>query len=217
MAEVDEGATLLDVELDERADPRQGLVVAPEVGRVVAGPAHRLGHGHPVEVAEPAGAVGAEGPGDDPRAGAGHAEAGALLVREVDDAHGALGMKAVLAQPVNGGERPDNPQRAVEGAAAGHRVQVGADDHARVTVGHGRVRVAPPAPLVPHPVGHEVQAPGGALPREPLPQVMVLAGPGEPGVAPTPLVHPEGLEVVPHPPERRSGPAVSWRDGHGSI
>src|SRR3546814_2960651 len=47
-------------------------------------------------------------------------------------------------------------ERAVEGPAAGHRVQVGAQ-HDTGTVG---VRIAPPGPLVACPVGHEVEPAG---------------------------------------------------------
>ena len=56
-----------------------------------------------------------------------------------------------------------------------------------------------------------------ALAGEPLAQVVVLAGPGEPVVPAGLAVDAEGLEVVPHPSEPRSGPAVEWRRGHGSI
>ena len=43
-----------------------------------------------------AGPVGVEGTGDDARAGAGDAEAGALLVDEVDDAERHVGLDAAL-------------------------------------------------------------------------------------------------------------------------
>ncbi len=217
VAEVDQAAALLDVQLDERADPGEGLVVAAQGARVAAGAAHRLGHRHAVVVGEAAGPVGPEGTGDDARPRAGDAEPGALLVGEVDDPHRAGRGEAVVAQLVDRRERADDPERAVEGTPVGHRVEVRADDDAGVTGGHRGIRVAPPRPLVAHPVGGEVEAAFGALAGEPLAQVVVLAGPGEPVVAAALAVDAQGLEVVPHPTEPRGGPAVEWRRGHGSI
>ena len=157
VAEVDEAAALLDVQLDEGADPGEGLVVAAEGGRVAAGAAHRLGHRHAVVVGEPAGPVGPERTGDDAGPRAGDAEARALLVGEVDDPHRAGRGEAVVPQLVDRRERTDDPERAVEGATVGNRVQVRADDDAGVTGGHRGIRVAPPGPLVAHPVGGEVE------------------------------------------------------------
>ena len=216
VAELDQAAALLDVQLDERADPGERLVVAAEAGRVAAGAPHRLGHRHAVVVGEAAGPVGPQRPGDDPRARAGDAEPGALLVGEVDDPHGPGRGEAVVPQLVDRREGTDDPERAVEGATVGHRVEVRADDDAGVPGGHRGIRVAPPGPLVAHPVGGEVEPAVGALAGEPLAQVVVLAGPGEPVVARrcSPST-PEGLEVVPHPSEADGGPAVQWRRGHG--
>ena len=126
---------------------------------------------------------------------------------------GRAGHEAVVPQLVDRRERPDDTERAVEGPTVGHRVEVRADDDAGVAGGDRGIRVAPPGPLVAHPVGREVEPTVGALAGEPLAQVVVLAGPGEAVVAPAVVVEAQGLEVVPHPPEPRGGPAeavASW-------
>ena len=186
----------------------------PRCGRVVARRAHRLGHRHAVASASP-GPVGVERAGDDPRAGAGDAEPGALLVGEVDDAHRAAGVKPVLAQQVHARRAPHDAERPVEGAAVGHRVEVRADDDAGVPGGDRGVRVTPPGPLVAHPVGREVEASGGALAGEPLPQVVVLAGPGEPVVAPVSASRPTDsrschIRRNAERPRRRALASWSW-------
>ena len=58
----------------------------------------------------------------------------------------------------------DHPERAVEGAAVGHRVQVRADDQPGPAGRHGGVGVAPPRPLVAGAVLDEVEATRGASP-----------------------------------------------------
>ena len=81
--EVDKGAALLDVQLDEHADPVQRLVVPPERGGVGACGAHRLGQAHAVAVAQFPGRIRVEQAGEQAAAHAGDAEARTFLVGEV--------------------------------------------------------------------------------------------------------------------------------------
>jgi hypothetical protein len=124
VAEVDEAATLLDVQLDEGADPGERLVVAPERAGVAPGSSHRLGHRGAVTVGQATGSVRTEDAGDDARARAGDPEAGALLVDEVHRADGAGRGEAGRPQVVDGREGADDAERAVERAAVWNRVQV---------------------------------------------------------------------------------------------
>ena len=113
-----------------------------------------------------AGPVGGQRAGDHPRPGAGHAEPGALLVDEVHHPDRPGRPEALGPQRVHRGERADHAERAVVRAAVGDRVQVRAGHHP----GAGsRVRVAPPRPLVAHPVLDQVQPAGGALSRRTTP------------------------------------------------
>ena len=146
--------------------------------RGVPRPRDGLGHRHAVGVGEPGGPLGGERAGEDARARARHPEPGALLVAEAGHAERARRAEPVRAQHVERGERADDAERAVERAAVGHGVQVGAGDDA----GPIRVGIAPPGDEVARPVGRDVQPPGLGLAREPVPQLGVLPGPGEPPV-----------------------------------
>ena len=99
-AQVDQRPALLDVQLDERADPAQRLRVGPQ--RRVARPRDGLGHRDAVGVGEPGGPLGGERAGEDPRARAGDAEPRALLVAEAGHAE----------RPRRGGTRPRAGRRA---------------------------------------------------------------------------------------------------------
>ena len=116
---------------------------------------------------------------------------------------GRDGLETALAQLVERREGAHDAERPVEGPAVGDRVEVRADDDARVAGGDGGVGVAPPRPLVAHPVGRDVEAALSALPDEPLAQVAVGAGPGEAVVPAAVVVSPDTLEVPPHPEEPR--------------
>ena len=99
-------------------------------------------------------------------------------------------------QAVEGQEGADHTERTVVRAAVGNAVQVGAGDHTR-----SRVRVTPPGPLVPHPVGGEVQSPPGRLTGEPLTEDVVLGGEGVATVAPGPRVASDVGQLGPLPVE----------------
>ena len=196
---VGERAALFDVQLDEGVHPGQRLGVVAEARRVAAGSRDRLGHRRPVGVGQAEGAVGRERTGDEARSGTGDPEPGALLVAETG--HGQRNSRSQPggAQRVDRRERRDHPERAVEGPAVRDRVQVRADGHAagRPVRADG-VGVAPPGPLVAGAVQGEVQTPSGALPGEPLPQRVVLAGPGVPPVPAGRRVPADRGELGPH-------------------
>ena len=124
VAGVDQRPALLDVQLDESADPARVSSSRPSSlglpGRRRIASAMR----DPVGVGQPAGPVRVQLPGDDPGPGAGDAEPGALLVGEVDDGDRPTGREPVVPQGIERGEGADHAQRPVEGAAVGHRVQV---------------------------------------------------------------------------------------------
>ena len=120
---------------------------------------------------------------------------------------GRAGTNPPRAQGVDGGERGDDAERPVEGAAVGHGVQVRAEDDTRAASVRWRsVGIAPPGPEVAGPVVDEVEPPGGRLAGEPLPQVGVLARPGEAPVAAGARMPPDPGEVGPHPVEGRPLP-----------
>jgi hypothetical protein len=145
---VDQAAALLDVQLDEGADAGQPLVVAAQVVRAEPGPPGRLGVADAVGVGQPAGPVGADRAGQQARGQAGDAEAGALLLREQRDRERAAGpQQAALAEQVVRGEGAGDAERAVEGAPAGHRVEVAAGHHG-VGQRPGPARAPGPEPAV---------------------------------------------------------------------
>ena len=219
-AEIGERAALLDVELDEGGDPAERLVVAAQCRGVAPERLQRLGHRQAVAVTQAQGALCWQRPGDDPRAGAGDPKAGTLLVDEADHGDRDGGGEPGRAEAVDGRQRGDDPERTVEGAAVGHRVEVGPHGHpAARAVGPDHVGVSPPGPLVAGAVLHDVQAPGGALAGEPLPQVGVLTGPREAAVATRAGVAADLLERRPHrvegPPCVERPPCVRQLGGPG--
>ena len=207
VAGVDQRPALLDVQFDESPDPAKGLRIAPEVGGVPTGGQQRLRHAHPGRVGQPAGPVRIQLPGDDPGACAGHAEPGSLLVGEVDHADRPGRHEVVAAQHIDGREGTDHAEWPVEGAAVGHRIQVGPDGDTRPAGRHRRVRITPPRPLVPGAVRCQVQAATLAFTGEPFPHVAVLAGPGEPPVPTRRAVPPDRRDRRPHLVE---GHDVPW-------
>src|SRR5690606_16556419 len=132
-------------------------------------------------------------PGGEAGANASQAEAGALLVAEVDDAERPGGPGAPVAECVQGGEGGHHAEGAVEGAAVGHGVQVRAGDD-----GVPGGRVAEPGPLVAVAVGLVGQAAGAGLLLEPGPAVGVGRGPGVAAVAAGAGVAADGQQLRPH-------------------
>ena len=122
--EVGQEPALLDVELDERAHPPDRLGVGPQCLGVTTGRTQRLGHRHSLAVGERAGPVGRHGAGEDSRPGTRHPEAGTLLVDEVHDTDGAVGLKSTVAQRIQRSERRHDSQGSVERATVRHGVEV---------------------------------------------------------------------------------------------
>ena len=154
-----------------------------------------------------AGPVGAERAGDDAGARAGDAEPGALLVDEVDDPqrHGRARSRRARSwsTAARAPTTPSGPSKAPPSGTESRCEPMTTPGSPAATA----LRVAPPGPLVAHPVLDEVEPAVGALAGEPLAQVVVLAGPREAVVAAAVAVAAEGLEVGPHPAEARGGPA----------
>jgi hypothetical protein len=71
------------MQLDERADPAQRLLVPADLLGRVTGCGHCLGHRHAVSVPQASGLAGIELAGDQTGPGAGDAESRPLLVDEV--------------------------------------------------------------------------------------------------------------------------------------
>jgi hypothetical protein len=184
---------LLDVEFDEGADAGEPLGVGPDGVRVVPGGLHRTGQRDAVGVAQLVRGLLRQLSGGEPGADAGEAEAGALLVAEVDDREGAPEADLAGAQFVEGGEGGDHAEGPVEGAAVGHGVQVRAGDD-----GVAGRRVAEPRPLVAVAVDLVLQAAGLGLHAEPEPAVRVGRGPGEAAVAAGGGAAADGRERPPH-------------------
>ncbi len=154
---------LLHVQLDETADIGQYRIGA-EAGRIDAGGAGGVGQGDAVGVDEPARGVRGQHTGHQPRPETRHAEPAALLLVEHHDRERPPWLKTVALQQRNGVQCGHHAERAVERAAAGHRVQA--------TAGEYRVRTGatPPGPQVAVAVGVHVEAAPGGLLGEPRPQ-----------------------------------------------
>ena len=157
---VDQRAALLDVQLDEGADPAQR---PRRPGRARRGRRRRARIASAIVVpsasVSAAGPVGVERAGEQPGAGAGDAEPGALLVGEAGDADRPAGSAAARPSRSSAAKADDDAERPVERAAVGHRVEVAADDEARAA----GVGIRRPRPQVAGPVGHDVQPAGRRL------------------------------------------------------
>ena len=125
-------ARLVDVQLEEAAQPLQPLRSARQPGRVDARVGHRISERHTVLVHALDSVVDVEPPDQRARAERRRVEARALLVRERD--HGER-----HARPLRHGERGGDAERAVEPPAAAHAVEVRAGRPPRA----GRVRARP--------------------------------------------------------------------------
>src|SRR5699024_11388881 len=128
-------------------------------------------------VLAPAGAVALARAGEQPGTEAGDTEARALFLREHGQREGSAGPleRARGLQLVEGRQRRDDPERSVEFAASGHRVEVGAGDDGILT-GRGGPR---PRDAVGIDLGVEAAAVG--LGEEAIAQV--ARGGREPGPA----------------------------------
>ncbi len=209
-----EGAALLDVEFDERADPGEPFRVGPDGGGVVPGGLHGRGQGGPVPVAQPVGVGDGELSGGEPGPDAGQAEAGALLVTEVGDGQRSGELRSPAAEFVERGEGGHHAERAIEGAAVGDGVQVRAGDD-----GVPGQRVPEPGPLVAVAVGLVREPARLGLGAEPGAAVEVGGRPGVAPVAAAAGVAADGGQLLPHGEEGVTGtprlPTGTGRTGPG--
>jgi hypothetical protein len=189
--------------------------VGTDAVRVVPGGLHGLRERDAVAVGQAVGLFDGERARGEPGADAGEAEAGALLVSEVDDAQRPGELRSPAAQLVQGREGGDDAEGAVEGSAVGDGVQVGAGDD-----GVPGGRVTEPGPLVAVAVDLVGQPARLGLLPEPGPAVGVGAGPG---VAPVAAgggaaadrqqLRPHAVEAHASPPSCASGVASPSRIG----
>ena len=117
---------LFDVQLDEGADAAQQVLVGADQGGVVPGGGHGLGQGDPGAIAQRPRRARVHRTGQQPAAQAGEPEPGPLLLAERGDGDGAGRDAAPVTEQVDGGEPGCHAERAVEGAAVRHRIQVAA-------------------------------------------------------------------------------------------
>jgi hypothetical protein len=171
LAEVDEPAALLDVELEVAPHPAERLRVGSERRRVPPAGRERVGQRDAVVVAQRQRPLGREGAGEQPRPRAGDAEAPALLVGERRDGERPGRPHAARAEQVDGDEPRHDPEGPVEGPAPCDGVEVAAGHDASAGV-----RVAPPGPAVAGAVLGDVEPPAGGLGGEPLPQRRLRRG-----------------------------------------
>lgn len=186
-----EGAALLDVEFDERADTGQPFGVRADGVGVVPGRFHGLRQGDAVTVAQAVRGLDGQLPGGEPGADTGETEARALLVTEVGDGQRPGELHSPAAEFIERGKGGDDAERPVEGSAVRYGVEVRAGDDG--VPGQG---VAAPGPLVAVAVHLAVEAAGLGL--HPEPEAAVGVGPG-PGVAPVAA----GLGVAADVPQGR--------------
>ncbi|CAM5707979.1 hypothetical protein SBADM41S_07912 [Streptomyces badius] len=206
-----EGAALLDVEFDERADPGEAFRVGADGPGVVSGRLHGSGQGGPVRVPQTVGVGDGELSGGEPGPDTGQAEAGALLVTEVGDGQRPGELHSPAVEFVERGEGGHHPERAVEGPAVRDGVQVGAGDDG--VPGQG---VAEPGPLVAVAVGLVREPARLGLRAEPGPAVEVGRRPGVAPVAAAVGVAPDGSQLPPHREEGVPGaPRLPSRGGRG--
>src|SRR5690625_5039784 len=149
---------LLDMEFDERTDPGQPRLITPDTIRVEAIATGDVGEGVAGRVLEPECAVGLDRTGEQPRTEAGDTEARALFLGEHGQGEGPAGPleRARGLQLVEGRQRRGDPERSVEFAASGHRVEMGAGDDGILT-GRGGPR---PRDAVGTDTGREAEAYG---------------------------------------------------------
>ena len=147
-----EGPALLDVQLDDGADAVQQVIARAQGAGIVARGRHGLGQRGAGIVGQRPRRVGADGAGQQAGAETRDAEPAAFFLGEGGQHHGPSGMKGFRLQQVDGGQRGDHAERAVEAAAVGDRIQVAA--------GHdgGRALRAPPGPQVAVVIGLDGQA-----------------------------------------------------------
>jgi hypothetical protein len=155
-----EGASLLDVQLDERPDAA-GQPGQPARGRTPEGLAER----DALPVLERGGLLRLDGPGQKPGPQARYAEPAALLLDEGD--HGDRPSRHVpaAAQLVDGQEAADDAERSVVAPAVRDRVEVRAGEH-RVLA----PLVAPPGEQVAVAVVGDRHVAARGLVAEPVPQ-----------------------------------------------
>ncbi len=174
--EVDESAPLLDVQLDERADAGQTIRIRTDGGRVDAGGGEHCLQAGAVRIGQRERAFRADGTAQQARPEAGDTEACALLLGEDGDRRRSRRAVPLLLQTHDGVERRDDAERAVEGAAAGDRVEVRARDE---RIGP---RCAPPCPGVAVPVVLDVEAEALRPLDEPVAEVALGVVEQVPGV-----------------------------------
>ena len=188
---VDEVAALLDVQLDEGADPIERQQAG---GRVEPGVGDRVAEEDTVAVAQLACLGPGRRAGDQARAEAGAAEARALLLDEDADPDRSRGREAAVAQHVDRRQRRHDAQRAVVRTAVEDRVEVRAGEDARP---RRRLR-RPPGDLVADAVGLDGEPARRALLGEPRPQLGLRGGPRLPEVAARRGRPPDRRQVAPH-------------------
>ena len=188
--EVDQSASLLDMELDESADAREALRLCAERLRVPSRPTKCLVHRDAIRVAQSARLLRSKHPCGEARSDAGDAEAPALLVRETGDGERATWLHAAPLQLRDRSQGARDAERAVVVAAIGHGIEVRSRDE-RVT-GAG---IPPPCPDVAVAIGLDVEPEARGLPDEPLAQRQVGIGPREAPVAARGRVAADGRDV----------------------
>jgi len=196
LGSVGQRVPLLDVELDMCAAQRQCRGVRPVGVRVESRPAEGLAQGGPALVDARQCHLRREHAGEDAGPEAGDPEARALLVGGVEDPDGEARRHTPGLHVSHRGQGTEHAQGAVEGAAVGHGVQVGAGGDP----GGPRRRGAPPRPLVACGVHAHVQVQGVRLPGEPVAQCEVLRRPGGAvvaGAGPVGIVA-DGVDVGEH-------------------
>src|SRR5699024_5492263 len=153
----------------------QTRLVTPDRIRVEAIATGDVGEGVAGRVLEPECAAGLDRTGEQPRTEAGDTEARTLFLGEHGQREGSAGPleRARGLQLVKGRQRRGDPERSVEFAASGHRVEMGAGDDGILT-GRGGPR---PRDAVGIDLGVETAAVG--LGEEPLAQFAL--GGREPG------------------------------------
>ncbi len=197
-------AALLDVQLDERADAAQQLIVGPQARGIEPGAGHRPGQGHPAAVAQLPRGLRRHGAGQQPAAQAGQAEPGALLLAERDHRDRPRRGEPPGPEQVDRCEAGHHAERPVVGSPVRYRVEM-------APCNDGRARGArhiPPRPQIAVTVTVGAEAAFRRGLAEPVPAGRVRLGER---VSPVPAgdrVLADGEQRVPQLSEAHGGPSA---------
>src|SRR5699024_697598 len=197
-APINQTATLLDMQLDERADTRQRHIVTAQQLRCQPLGSDSLGQRHPVRIPQCTSPVGIQRPRQQPRPETRHTEPAALLLRKRDNRHRPRHNDPPSTQPIHCGKGTHHPERSVKSTPTRDGIEMTARHHRIVT------RTGPPRPQIAVTVRLDIQPTPRRLFPEPLPQRQLGRLENMPRVTTTTPVDSHIVELCQQPCRTRS-------------